>query len=314
MAEQFLLPKRLTRRFPALRSAGLRLDALFVRAIVGFLRLLPVAAALAIARGVMRMLGPLLPMHDKVLRNLRIAFPERDDAEHRRLRRQVFANLGAAFAELALAERIWREREARLEFVADPALGNLRPGAPAMVMVTAHVGAWQFANFVSARYGFALSTLYAEESNPFLAPLVLELRQTLRCGWLSNSGSMRRILEELRGGCSVGFASDTRQDQGEELPFFGHPAATNTIPARIALREGLDLVPVRAERLPKGRYRITLEAPVRPRNPDAGQAEQVTDMALQLNARYEDWIRRSPGEWMCLARRWPKERDKRAAR
>jgi KDO2-lipid IV(A) lauroyltransferase len=104
----------------------------------------------------------------------------------------------------------------------------------------------------------------------------------------------------------VGLGSDVRLDAGEPIPFFGHDMPTNTVPARLALRFGCELIPVRGERLGDCRFRITAYPPIKPADPARSPAEQAADMSRQLNAHFEQWIRAAPTQWMCLARRWPK--------
>jgi len=312
MAEHLLIPKRLARALPGLKRAAWWLEAAFIRGVIGLLRALSPERATALAMGVTRVLGPLLPMWDKVARNLAIAFPALPAGERARLRRRIFAHLGAAIAELAQSERIWAERERRLEFCADPSIRGLQEGGRPMVLVTAHVGAWQLSNLVGAHFGLPITSLYASESNPLIAAQVLQLRERLKVRWIPSTGGIRSLIMELRAGHSVGLACDTRLDQGEAVPYFGHAAMTNTVPARLALKQDCELVPVRVERLGGARYRVTMGAPVRPRDAGAAQAAQALDMSAQLNALFESWIRETPGEWMCLARRFPKELDKSA--
>jgi len=314
MAEHLLVPKRLARAFPWLKGFALRVEAAFVRAVIALLRRFAPETATAIAMRVMRTLGPLLPMWDKVARNLAVAFPERSTAERAQLRREVFAHLGAALAELVLSNRIWAERERRMEFVADPAIPELLGCGRPLVLVTAHVGAWQLSTTVGERYGFPITALYAAESNPAVAAIALGLRRQLPVRWIPSEGGIRSLIEELRAGRSIGLACDTRLDQGEPVPFFGQAAMTNTVPARLALKLDCEMVPVRVQRLGCGRYRVSTLAPIRPRDPGAEAAAQALDMSTQLNALFEEWIRETPGEWMCLARRFPKEIDKAARR
>jgi KDO2-lipid IV(A) lauroyltransferase len=313
MAEHLLIPKRLARALPALRRISWRVEAAVIRSLVWWLRSLSLERATRLSRALIRLLAPLTPMWPKVARNHRIAFPDLDDRARARLRRDVFSSLGSAVAELVCADRIWAERDTRLEFIADPAIRSLREAEAPMVFVSAHVGAWQLACFLGRRYGFQYTLLYAVESNPYFAQTMLELRQRLLCRWLPNQGGVRTLIEELRQGHSIGLAVDTRMDQGQPVPFFGHPAMTNTVPARLALKQRCELVPVHVERLPGTRFRVCLEAPIVPRDASAAPAQQALDMTTQLNARFEEWIRKSPGEWMCLARRWPKDLDKAAA-
>ncbi len=309
MAEHLLLPKRLARAFPRLGQTAQALESGVLRALAGLLRVLPVGASFALARGSMRLLGPLTPLWDKVWRNHAIAFPTMDAAARRSLRRQTFGHLGDAIAELVLAPRLYAET-GRIEWCADAALESALSTHRPMVMVTGHVGAWQLTNMVSRHWNIPLTSLYAEESNPGMAALTLDLRNGLGCRWLPAAGGIRTLLEELHAGHSVGLACDTRMDQGEAVPFCGHPVLSNTVPARLALRLGAPLVPVLAERLAGHRYRISLQAPVEARDTSKTQPEQALDMTAAMMARFETWVRERPAEWMCLSRRFPKDLDK----
>jgi len=309
MAEHLLLPKRLARAFPRLGHAARSLESGLLRALVGVLRALPIGMAFAIARGCMQFLGPFTPLWDKVWRNHAIAFPAMTAGARRTLRRQTFSHLGDAIAELVLAPRLYADAS-RIEWCADASLVNALSTHRPMVMVTGHVGAWQLTNMVSRRWSIPLTSLYAEESNPGMASLMLDLRNGLGCRWLPSAGGVRTLLEELRSGHSVGLACDTRMDQGETVPFFGHPVLSNTVPARLALRLGAPLVPVLAERLPGYRYRISLQAPVEAPDTSRTQQEQALDMTAVMMARFETWVRERPAEWMCLSRRFSKDLDK----
>ena len=314
MAEHLLLPKRVARAFPRLGKVAQSLESGFLNALVALLRTLPVPVAFALARGCMRLLGPLTPLWEKVRRNHAIAFAAMDAPARRSLRRQTFSHLGEAIAELVLAQRLYAEGSSRIEWHADPALEDTLAAKRPMVMVTGHVGAWQLTNMVSLHWNMPLTSLYAEESNAGMAALMLSLRNGLGCRWLPSAGGIRTLLEELRAGHSVGLACDTRMDQGAAVPFVGHQVLSNTVPARLALRLGIPLVPVLAERLPGQRYRISLQAPVLA--PDLGrtQPEQALDMTAGMMARFEGWVRERPAEWMCLSRRFPKDLDKSAGR
>ena len=306
MAKYYFLPREWAKRHPGFSRFGWRVEASLIGAALALFRVLPLTLATALARMVFRSVGPWTSTRRRVDENLGVAFPDRSAAERHRWMRQIFGNVGAAVAELAQLERIWRQRAARLEFVAAPEVQFLRRPGTAAVLVTAHVGPWTLTNFVAGQYGFPLTIVYAPESNPHVHDMMLELRSALPVKLISRDDSMRTLMRELAGGAAVGLASDVRLDGGEMIPFFGHDMATNTVPARLALRYGCELVPVRAERLGKGRFRITIGAPVQPRNREAGNATQACDMIEQLNALFEEWIRDTPGEWMCLARRWPK--------
>jgi KDO2-lipid IV(A) lauroyltransferase len=307
MAKYYFIPRRWSKRFPDLHPIGWRIEAAFIRLLIGVLARRAPEAASRLARAVFRAIGPRTAKRKSVIRSLYVAFPERSDDELTEIRREVFGNLGVAMAEIVHLGTIWRERERRLEFVAHPDVRFIHaPGTPA-VLVTAHVGPWTLTNFAAQHYGFPLTIVYAQESNPYVHDIMRELRNALGVNLVPRDKSMRTLLTELGAGRPVGLGSDVRLDAGEMVPFFGHEMLSNTVPARLALRFGCELVPVRAERLDGARFRITLCAPVRPAVPQAPLAEEAVAMTRKLNDVFEGWIREAPGEWVCLARRWPKE-------
>src|SRR5262245_10234750 len=276
------------------------------------LRRLPLQAAMGLARVMFATFGPFTQVARRVRRNLVVAFPERSDGERHKFEREIFGNLGVTLAELAQLDKIWADRKRRFEFVASPEIEFLREKNRPAVLVTAHVSAYTLTNFVAGNYDFPLTMLYLPESNPQVRELILGLYGALPVTLRSRDNSMRALLTALSEGHTVGLACDVRMDAGEPLPFFGHDMLANTVPARLALRYNCELIATRAERLPGNRYRITMLPPVRPTDPAASDVEQARDMTRQLNKTFEEWIRATPGEWMCLARRWPKEVERAA--
>ena len=108
-------------------------------------------------------------------------------------------------------------------------------------------------------------------------------------------------------GGGVGVLLDQRYDEGEPVPFFGHPTPSGLAPAMLALKLGIDYVPMRVERLNKARFRFTFHDAVEP-DPGKGDARaQALDMTARAHAHFEQWIRERPEQWLCLKRRWPRK-------
>ncbi len=308
MAQQhFLFSARLIEKLPSLQNLSLRIEAFVVRSLLKLMQSMTPERAAKFANFVFRNLRFVLPFTSKIRRNLSIAFPQKDAREIRRLTRDVCGNLGNAAAELAFAERIWLERDDRIEFVVADGVNLEDYRGNGAVMVTGHIGAWQISTFVASQYKLRITSIYAPEKNPFLADLFLQLRTALPCEWISRDGCMRGLTQELKQKHTVGMVTDTRLDSGDSLEFFGVPTPTNTTAARLALRHNCDLLPVRAERLRDMRFRITVFPPVKPDDPTASANEQACQMTQRIHAYFEDWIRDTPDQWVCFGRRWPHE-------
>jgi KDO2-lipid IV(A) lauroyltransferase len=307
VAKYYFFSRRLAKRLPGLNRIGWRIEAWVIGALVGVFRLLPLERATRLAHGLFAMVGLHSSNRVRVMRNLQVAFPDASPDEHNRLARDIFGHVGVALAEIAHLATIWKERDRRLEFVASPEIQFLREKRRPAVLVTAHIGAWTLTGFAAEHFGFPVTIVYAAESNPYVRDIMLRLRSALPAHLLARENSLRLLMQELADGAAVGFGSDVRLDAGEMIPFFGRDMASNTVPARLALRFDCELIPTRAQRLPGGRYRITLGAPVRPDDSAASVVARAANMTAKLNAQFEQWIRETPGEWLCVARRWPKD-------
>jgi KDO2-lipid IV(A) lauroyltransferase len=306
--EYYLVPKKIARSVPALGRALVWLEAQLFRFLFWFLRRLSVERASSVAAAIVGLIGPHTSLARNVSGNLAVAFPEWSEQNLRHTTRGVFRQLGMAIAELANMDKIWSEREQRLEFCIDPlAQAHLDTGG-ATVFVTAHVGAWQVVNLISRQQNLTITVVFAEESNPQVRDIMHRLREAFGVKLLPTHAGIRPLLRELKAGNSIGLAMDTRLDTGEPLPFFGVDALTNTSSARLALYSGAALIPIRGERLQPGHFRVSVMAPIASPVPDAKVAEQAIAMTRLVNEHFEEWIRDAPDHWMCLKRRWPKAR------
>ncbi|HXO40782.1 MAG TPA: lysophospholipid acyltransferase family protein, partial [Thermoanaerobaculia bacterium] len=146
----------------------------------------------------------------------------------------------------------------------------------------------------------------------------------------------RRMLQVVRAGGRVGILPDQRVQEREGIlvPFFGHPALTTPVLARLALRDGCPVVPVFAYPEPSGRYRLVIRPPILPEvaaapgedaggasqagaNDDLGTGGEDTATAVAtLTRRYleaiEREIRDHPEMWLWMHRRW--DRPQRGSR
>lgn len=306
MPQFYLIPKKLARKAPVLVTIAQWLEARLFAFIFWLMRRLSLEQASGLAAFAFGLVGPYGDKAAKAKANLAIAFPDSSEEWREQTTRKIFRYLGISAAELIKLEDIWDQRQQRLEFVVQPLAAEVIKQKRAAVYVTAHIGAWQITNLISLQYGLTISTIYAPESNPVLRDMMLNLRESFGVKLIASDAGVRPLLKELAAGHSIGMAIDTRLDTGKLLPYFGRDALTNTTAARLALRTGTALMPIRGERLPAGRFRITVYDPMISEQPDSSLDEQAIVLSTQINRYFEDWIREYPEQWICLKRRWPK--------
>ena len=307
MPEFYFVPKKLARKAPALVRFAQSLEAAAFRFIFWLIRRLSLEHAMALAGAAFALGARLSDKAAKADANLAVAFPDSTPQWRKKTTREIFRHLGVSAVELIKLEQIWQERERRIEFALEPGAREHMESRRATIFITAHVGPWQVAPLVTRQYGFTINTIYAPESNPVMQELMLELRAFLGERLISTEDGPRPLIRELKAGHSINMAMDTRPDTGKLVPFFGREALTNTSAVGLALKTGASLVPVRSERLPGARYRITVYKPLENPEPDAPVKDQAVALTTIIHGHFEHWIREYPEQWICLKRRWPKQ-------
>ena len=264
-------------------------------------------AASALGERLGRRFGPRTYKHQHVLANLSTAFPDWLPQQVSAMARRVWGSIGRTLIEYPLLERICDPRENRVRVVDLGGLATIAASGGPAVFVSAHIGNFNLLPLVAKSGSIPLTVVYRRQTNPLIEQLMDGWRNALGCSFLEVDEATRPLLKELRRGRSVGLIMDQRYDRGVKVPFFGKPATTTLVPARLAVRLGLPLLPTRVERLRGTRFAILVHPPVeRPAGLDEDEAALA--MTASVNELFASWIVRRPDQWLCAKRRWPRQR------
>ncbi|MCS0658818.1 lysophospholipid acyltransferase family protein [Massilia terrae] len=170
-----------------------------------------------------------------------------------------------------------------------------------IVFLTPHLGCFELtAQQVSHRQ--ALTVMYRPPRQAALKPLVegARARQNLRLAPANLSG-VRQLVKCLKGGEPIGILPDQVPQEGEGVwaPFFGRPAYTMTLPAKLALLSKGVILLTYAERLPRGRGWVIRFVPFEGEL-SGTQAEQ----AAAINRAMEQLIARCPAQYFWSYNRY----------
>ena len=122
---------------------------------------------------------------------------------------------------------------------------------------------------------------------------------------IPDKGVAFRLFKILRARQVVALVIDQHMPPkwGIPVPFFGVNASTTHAPAALSLATGALILPASIERLPGGRQRVLIEAPLA--HPNTGtRAEDVYQLTLKLNQWLEGRVRDRPDHWLWIHRRW----------
>lgn len=291
----------------ASRTAGslLALVALGVLYPVGWaLAHLPSRTGLWVGRRAGDLAWLLLPRRRAIaLENLTRAFQqERSLQGLRRLARNSFQHLGMNLVEWCVLS--FRPFPVLLSRVQVKGIEHVEAAAASgrgVLILTAHYGNWELMAAARALSDFAISVVVRPLDDPMLDWLVSRFRARSGTELISKRHALTDVLGALRRRHLVAVLLDqnTSRGQGVFAPFFGVPASTSKGLAVISLRTGAPVVPVFIQRQSSGGHVIEAHAVIPA--PDDGD---VTAYTAAFNRAIEAAVRREPGQWFWVHRRW----------
>lgn len=271
-----------------------------------FFRLLPLDWASALGGFLARSIGPHLGISKRAHENLRLALPALGAAEHARIVRDMWDNLGRVIAEYPHLDKFRLfEKNGRVEVVDGGNLLGGRIAGKRYIFFSAHCGNWEIATRAATQAGFEVTGIYRAPNNPIVDRLITWARGT-EGGELIPKGTVaaRQALAALQNDRELCMLIDQKMNDGIPVPFFGRDAMTAPALALLAARYDCAVVPVRVVRLKGAHFRIISEPPLDlPRSGDA--AADRLQLMTEVNAAVERWVRDYPTQWLWLHRRWP---------
>lgn len=271
---------------------------------VTLLRALPLPVASGMMGRLWRFVAPRLHRQKRAMAHLRLAFPEKSDKELHAITLGMWDNLGRTFAESMMADKFLKAAE-KLITIPDHLQGYAdQAKKTGGVIVSLHSGNWELGGVVSNMYGLDAAVTIQRIKNPLVHQYMVSRRaSTFRAGIFTKGDKAgTRIMHSLHGGIVAAVMGDLRDHRGLKVPFFGHPAPTNTFPARLARQQNVPLVAVRILRLDGVRFRLDAEVLDIPHTDDI--EADVRAVTIRVQEIFEDWVRDVPTQWMWAHKRW----------
>lgn len=289
---------------PTLRH---RMEHLGYRVALGILGVLPEGLAFRLGEGLGWVVGVVLGVRRRVVREqLRQAFPRRTERWRRSVARASFRHLGRESLATFLLSRMSPEDVlARTEVEGLDALREAVENGRGAVVITAHFGNWEVAGAALALRGIPLDVVVQRQRNPLFNREINGTRERLGMIVIPRNRAPREVLRSLRKGRAVAIVGDQNVRRGGVfVEFFGRKASTARGAAIFALRTGCAIfLGVNRSR---GGYPLRYLAEVKPVDFEpTGEMEDDVLRLTEIYTRYlEGEIRRTPEQYFWQHRRW----------
>lgn len=222
-----------------------------------------------------------------------------------------FAAVRAAVAEggkLAMeTPRLWFGAPPPVEWEGAELIESARASGRGILFLTPHLGCFEVTAQDYARRFGRITVLYRPARKRWLRELVDTARERVNLAAAPTTlAGVKQLFKALKSGEAVGLLPDQvpPQGMGAWAPFFGKPAYTMTLPARLAQQADALVLLAWGERLGLGRgYRVHIRAWEGdfPREPAAA--------AEQANRRLEALIRECPAQYLWGYARYKQPRE-----
>jgi KDO2-lipid IV(A) lauroyltransferase len=286
----------------------INLEYLTARALLGFFGALPLRLAMS--------LGPALGRWSYHLsgrlrrtgqRNLELAFPQLPASQRVVLLRGCFENFGRLLA--VVSHFSGESPDALRELVDVDGIENLKASQASgrgVILFTGHVGAWELSSFALSLFQYPLSFLVRRIDNPKIETLIDRGRTRLGNRTIDKRSAAREMLQILHAGGTLGILVDlnTLDREGIFVDFFGVPASTTFMLAKLALRTGADVLPVF---VPWDNERRRFILKIDPPLSFARVGDEETDvrtLTQTFTNVVESYVRHYPEQWLWIHRRW----------
>ncbi len=243
----------------------------------------------------------------RTMERLKSVFPEKSDAELKRIARLSITNIFLTGVEMIRApklDRKWMDRHIKDGQLYKDKLQSYIDEGNGVVIMVPHSGNWYMAAWSMAKYGLPLVSIAAKQRNPKIDAWMKRQYGDIE---IFDRGSARTLVDihrRLKEGRGFAILPDLRVPQRDvEVDFLGGKANVSHAGAMFAVRCGAPIV-VAVMRREEDKHVFDHVGTLRP-NPDATdkkkEAARLTREAMTL---LDERIRRHPEHWFWYNKRW----------
>ncbi len=246
------------------------------------------------------LIGPLFKSKKIITRNLSNFSKNISTSEKEKIIKNMWNNYGMTFIEYMFLN-YFRKSNEHVEISGEKNLIDEEKNSKPVIFISGHFANFELMSMEITKKKIDLATIYRPLNNFYLNPLMEYLRKKYICKNQIKKGinGVRETIQHIKKGHSIALMVDQRVSEGELITFFGKKALTTTLPAQLALKFNLKIIPVFIERNQNNIFKIEFQNQINPK--DFSSKKEIT---RNLNEILEKMIIRNPNQWIWTHNRW----------
>jgi KDO2-lipid IV(A) lauroyltransferase len=247
-------------------------------------------------------IGPIFRSKKLIHTNIKKAFPRNNSVEIKKLTKLMWNNYGRVFAEYMFIKDFRFEKiDSKIEIIGQEILDEIKKSNKPVVFISGHFSNFELMAMQIEKAGIELSAIYRPLNNIFLNRIMEKIRKKYICKNQIKKGiaGTRELIKFQRNNYSIALMIDQRVSEGEKVNFFNQEAYTTTIPAQLAKKFDMPIVPIFIERVNDTNFKIKISKPV-----NFLKSDSIKDITSKLNVIIEEMILKNPTQWIWSHNRW----------
>ncbi len=245
-------------------------------------------------------LAPLFKSKKIINKNLSIFNSDISKKEKDKIILSMWKNYGMTFIEYVFLS-YFQKNNSHIKILGENNLQKIIEKNKPVIFVSGHFANYELMSMEIVKKKIKLATIYRPLNNFFVNPLMEFLRRRFVCKNQIKKGinGVRDAINYIKQDYSIALMIDQRVSEGEKINFFGKPAFTTTLPAQLALKFGLSVVPVFLERDELNNFTIQFYEEIK-----SSDFKNKIEMTKKLNSFLESLIIKNPYQWIWTHNRW----------
>jgi len=247
-------------------------------------------------------IGPIFRSKKLIHSNIKKAFPEINSDEIKKLTKLMWNNYGRVFSEyMFIKDFRFGKIDSKIDIIGKDILDEIKKSNKPVVFISGHFSNFELMAMQIEKAGIELSAIYRPLNNIFLNRVIEKIRKKYICKNQIKKGiaGTRELIKFQRYNYSTALMIDQRVSEGERVNFFNQEAYTTTIPAQLAKKFDMPIVPIFIERVNDTDFKIKISKPL-----NFLKSDSIIDITSKLNFILEDMILKNPGQWIWSHNRW----------
>ncbi len=245
-------------------------------------------------------LGPLFKSQSIFNKNINFFSANISKSTKNEIYKSMWKNYGMTFIEYIFLD-YFRKNNSHIKIEDKINLSEIKNKNKPVIFISGHFANFELMSMEITKKDIKLATIYRPLNNIFLNPLMEYLRKKYVCKNQIKKGikGVRESINLIKKNHCIALMIDQRVSEGEKINFFNEPALTTTLPAHLAIKYDLNIVPVFLKRENNDKFNLEFQKEINPRN-----YKNKIEMTKKLNKILEEMVVRNHGQWIWSHNRW----------